>query len=233
MKIIIDNRMREEEKEYLKRFGELVEIPKYDYLYEEISSHPDIFITKIGDKLICAPCIYEYLIKSGVDVKKGDKDPKGSYPNDILYNVFQIGKYVVGNFKYCDKKVLEEIEKHNFIKINVKQGYSNCSCLVLNDRAIITSDKGISDEMLKIKKDVLLLQSNSIKLLNGNKESKMNGFIGGATTVIDKQVILFGDIDNFGEKNKGELISFLNKYNMNLKSFNGFNINDYGGTFFT
>ena len=47
MKIIIDSRMREVEKEYLSRFGELVEIVPQDSVYEEISGHPDIFFTKL------------------------------------------------------------------------------------------------------------------------------------------------------------------------------------------
>ena len=47
MKIIIDSRMRNEEKEYLKKYGELIEIECQDCVYDEISAHPDIFFCKI------------------------------------------------------------------------------------------------------------------------------------------------------------------------------------------
>ena len=47
MKIIIDSRMRNEEKKYLKKHGELIEIECQDSVYDEISAHPDIFFCKI------------------------------------------------------------------------------------------------------------------------------------------------------------------------------------------
>ena len=52
MKLIIDSRMRKQEKECLSKFGELIEIPYQNTVYEEISSHPDIFFCKIDNKLL-------------------------------------------------------------------------------------------------------------------------------------------------------------------------------------
>ena len=62
--IIIDSRMREIEKDYLKKLGyNLVEIPKSLDVYSEISSHPDIFCSKINDNLILEPIIYNKIYK--------------------------------------------------------------------------------------------------------------------------------------------------------------------------
>ena len=103
MKLIIDSRMREEEKRYINKYGEIIEInPKLD-VYEEISGHPDIFICKINDKVILSPNL---------------KDDK-----------------------YTDERVIETINKYNLNKIQVKQGYSNCSISVISENACITSDK--------------------------------------------------------------------------------------------
>ena len=55
MKIIIDSRMRKIEKEYLSQYGDLIELPYQSSVYEEISSHPDIFFCKINNQIFQAP----------------------------------------------------------------------------------------------------------------------------------------------------------------------------------
>ena len=60
--IIIDNRMRNIEKNTLKYLGyKLMEIKKSNNVYAEISSHVDIFTTKINDTLIVEKSKYENL----------------------------------------------------------------------------------------------------------------------------------------------------------------------------
>ena len=234
MKLIIDNRMRTVEKEYLASFGDLIELPKCEKLYSEIVSHPDIFITKINDKLICAPCIKNILESKISNIAVGEKDPSQPYPNDICYNVCVFGNFAIGNYSYLDKRVIEIIDETNKTKINVNQGYSNCSCRPINDNALITSDKGIYDECIKNGIDVLYLETDSIKLLDSNNQfSNMKGFIGGATCIIDNTLILFGSIDFLGNENKLKLLSFLDKYNIKIKDFSDFEIIDYGGVQFT
>ena len=234
MKLIIDNRMRTVEKEYLSSFGDLIEIPKCEKLYSEIVSHQDIFITKINDKLFCAPCIKDLLESRISNFTVGEKDPSLPYPNDICYNVCVFGNFAIGNFSYLDKRVIEIIDETNKTKINVNQGYSNCSCRPINDNALITSDKGIYDECIKNGIDVLYLETDSIKLLDSNNQfSNMKGFIGGATCIIDNTLILFGSIDFLGNENKLKLLSFLDKYNIKIKDFSDFEIIDYGGVQFT
>ena len=57
MKIIIDSRMRMVEKEYLSEFGELIELPCQDCVYEEISAHPDVFFCMVNDTVFRSPDI--------------------------------------------------------------------------------------------------------------------------------------------------------------------------------
>ena len=57
--------MRDVEKNYLKNLGfKLIEIPKSKAVYPEISSHVDIFCTKIGEKLIVEGSMYEKILES-------------------------------------------------------------------------------------------------------------------------------------------------------------------------
>jgi len=93
--LIIDSRMRKEEKGFLKSLGyELVEIPKSDWVYSEISSHVDIFVCKIEDCLIVEKSCYDY-VRSKIQSSKiicGASFVCSTYPNDIKYNCCQIAK---------------------------------------------------------------------------------------------------------------------------------------------
>lgn len=59
---IIDARMRKPEKDFLKSLDcELVELPKSEAVYEEISSHVDIFCCKVNHTLVVEKSCYAYL----------------------------------------------------------------------------------------------------------------------------------------------------------------------------
>lgn len=140
MKLIIDSRMREEEKKYISKLGDIIEInPKLD-VYEEISGHPDIFICRINDKVILSPNLKGDNYINIENCEYGKEYVEKKYPSDIKYNICQIGNNVIHDFRYTDKRILEIIDKYNLNKIQVKQGYSNCSISVINENACITTD---------------------------------------------------------------------------------------------
>ena len=106
MKIIIDSRMRNEEKEYLKKYGELIEIECQDCVYDEISAHPDIFFCKINDQIFQAPNLK---LEKQLKTQKGSSSVGKQYPDDVKYNICQIGKKIIHNFKYTDSLVNDYI----------------------------------------------------------------------------------------------------------------------------
>ena len=60
--LIIDERMRDIEKQTLQRLGyELIEIKKSTKIYSEISSHVDIFACKVKNKIIAEKHVYDIL----------------------------------------------------------------------------------------------------------------------------------------------------------------------------
>ena len=151
-----------------------------------------------------------------------------NYPEDVKYNLCQIGDNVIHNFKYTDLKVLEYIDNQKLTKIQVNQGYTKCSICPTSSNSCITSDKGIYKALISNKIDALLLRDETINLNDKNElKSKMNGFIGGATAVIDDIFIIFGDIEKLHSKN--ELLEHLRKYKLKLHYFTGLDIVDYGG----
>jgi len=152
------------------------------------------------------------------------------YPEDIKYNICQIGKNVIHNFKYTDRKILDIIQQKNLNKINISQGYANCSIAVINENAVIVTDSKIAEVLEKAEIDVLCLDYlPDIKLLDKqNKFSKMNGFIGGAISRVDDKIIVFGNLKKIDYKNK--IRNFIKKYNLEIIDFDGLEVIDYGGS---
>lgn len=183
--------------------------------YDAISCHPDITLLKInGNNIIVAPNVYDYysekLVPLGFNIIKGDSFIKNKYPYNIGYNVAIFGKYAIHNFKYTDKKILEFLDKNNFIKINVKQGYCKCSICIVDESSIITSDEGIYKEVMKHDIDCLLIKKGHIDLFDLNY-----GFIGGCSGLISKDdLVFFGDISK--HPNYNEIKKFIESKNKNI-----------------
>ena len=230
--LIIDERMRDIEKQTLQRLGyELIEIKKSTKIYSEISSHVDIFACKVKNKIIAEKHVYDILknkLKKYIIIQ-GNSAIQNVYPKDINYNVCIVGNKAIHNFKYTDSKIAQELKKNNFELINVKQGYSNCSIAVIDENSIILSDKGLYNSLKNSELDILFLDyMPDIKLLdeNGNY-SKINGFIGGAIARIADSIVIFGDLNKIDYN--GYIRNFIEKKNLKVIDFSGLDVIDYGG----
>ena len=225
--------MRQNEKDKLLELNyNLIEIEKEEGVYEEISAHPDIFCCKINNTIILEPQIYDkYSLKlKNLDcsVKKGTEKVGNKYPKDILYNVCVVGNYAIHNFKYTDIAILDEINKYNKEKIAVMQGYTNCSIAVIDEKSVITADKGIYANLKELDLNVLLIDKEDIKLLKNNGNySSMGGFIGGTISRIGDNVIVTGDAHKL--KSYSVIKKFISDRNLNLIDFPGYDLIDYGG----
>ena len=231
--IVIDSKMRKVEKEYLNSLGyRIINVQTNKNLYDEISSHVDIFSCKIKDKVVVEPSVYKYLKEEKYDLKNvicGKNKVGLKYPLDVLYNVCCIGENVIHNFKYTDEKILEIIQKEKLNMIDINQGYSNCSIAVIDDKSVVVTDKKIAEKLIENDIDVLLLEKNlDIKLLkNDGDYSRMSGFIGGCIARIDNKIVIFGDISKIDRDNK--IQKFIQSRNLELVSFKGLDVIDYGG----
>ena len=54
-KLIIDERIRDTELEFFKKYFDVIKLPLSNDVYEEISGHSDIFYTRINGSIIEAP----------------------------------------------------------------------------------------------------------------------------------------------------------------------------------
>ena len=217
-KLLIDERIRKEEYNYLSKYFNVIKIPLSQDVYDEISGHSDIFYCQINNNVICAPNapIIEKSFIMGIS--KVSKE----YPKDVAYNACKIGNIIIGS-KYTDKVIMPNII--------VKQGYTKCSICVTSEKSCITTDKNICDTLKRCNLDVTYIQENNIKLLNKHgEETRMKGFIGGASFTFNNNFVLFGDIDML--ESKYEILEHLQRNKLNLIDFKGLNVYDYGGAIF-
>ena len=127
--------------------------------------------------------------------------------------------YVICNKAYTDKTILDS---HNKEIINVKQGYSKCNICIVDNNAIITSDNGIAKTVAKKGIDVLKISPGYIEL------RKLDyGFIGGATGIIDNNMLAVnGDINSHPDSEQIKVFAI--KYNVDIVPLKNSNIVDIG-----
>lgn len=230
--LLIDERMRKIEKEKLEQLGyKLIEIKQNRKIYQEISSHVDIFTCKIGNKLIIEPSQYNQLktnLPQEYILERGKEDIEEKYPNDIKYNVCIIGKKAIHNFEHTEQKIKEELIRQGYELINTTQGYTNCSIAVIDDKSAIVTDKGLYKILQKHNIDVLYLEYEpDIKLLLNGEYSNRKGFIGGAISRVANNIIVFGELNRID--NNDNIRKFIEKRHLNIIDFKGIDVIDYGG----
>lgn len=225
---LIDKRITKDMKAKLNDLNiNIIESTPCIETYDAINCHPDITILKINDNnIIVAPNVYDYYSKKlcplGFNIIKGNSLIKSKYPYNIAYNIAIFGKYAIHNLKYTDKKVLDFLDKNNFTKINVKQGYCKCSICIVDENSIITSDEGIYKEVIKHDIDCLLIEKGHIDLFDLSY-----GFIGGCSGLISKDdLIFFGDISK--HPNYNEIKKFVESKNKNIISLSNEKLLDLG-----
>ena len=229
-RLIVDCRTRKIEKDKLKELGfELIEIKPSKNVYEEISSHVDIFTCKIGNTIIIEPSQYAQIIDKieNKNIKKGREKVSSKYPEDIKYNVCIIGKKAIHNFKFTDLSVKEELEAHNYELIPTTQGYTNCSIAVIDDNSAVVTDKGLYKILQKHNVDVIFIKEPDIKLLTRKGFSDKKGFIGGVINRIEDSIIVTGDLRKIDIDDK--IREFIERKNLKIIDFKDLDVIDYGG----
>jgi len=211
MIIIVDKRIPEEALNKLRSFGKVIPFSSEGIVYEAISGHPDIFMSTVNGKLIVAPNLpdkFKNLLKeNNIQFLEGEKPVGSKYPETAKYNIVSTNHFLIHNSIYSDSKIMEIASDLNHIHMN--QGYVRCNILPLKNNHFITSDKGILQILETTKLNVLYINPDDI-VLPGFK----NGFIGGASGVIDDKVFIIGTLNKFKEGKKVK--DYLEKLNYQI-----------------
>lgn len=133
-----------------------------------------------------------------------------SYPENVLLNCLYLNNKLYGKLSAVDDSVLEYCRENGIKTVNVNQGYTRCSTLVVNEKAAITADKSIEKALKNDGADVLLIKPGHIKLKGFDY-----GFIGGASFSDKGKIYFFGNVKKHPDYNK--ISEFCEKYNSKLE----------------
>jgi len=212
---IVDCRADDKSVYRLENYGlRVIPTIKIDTLYDAIATHADIQIHYLGEnKFVCAPEAFDYYrnqLSDEFTLIKGSLSLKSQYPHDIGYNVATLDKFAICNSRYTAIEILSEYKRMSKEILNAKQGYSKCSICVVNGNAIITADTGIAKSADEHNIDVLRINPGHIELRNMNY-----GFIGGATGLINKDVLAVnGSLETHPDADA--ITQFCKKHNVEL-----------------
>ena len=207
--LIVDFRIHDDEKKHLYSLGyKLLICPPSDLLYEAVCGHPDMLMNISENSIIVHKDMKGEFIQElellNYIVYKSKSSLQELYPYNVILNSLSLGNLFVHSIKHTDTNILRFLKNRKII--DVKQGYTKCSTCIVNDHAIITSDNSIAKALTLEKIDVLLIPPGDILLPGLNY-----GFIGGATGLIEDNVMAFyGHLDHYiyGK----EVLKFLNKH---------------------
>ena len=207
--LIVDFRIHNEEREYLVSKGyNLLICPPSNLLYEAVCGHPDILMHICKDSVVVHNHMDNAFIHTltllNYKVYKSNGALQNKYPYNICLNSLSLGNLLVHSIKFTDTNLLLLSKDKKLI--NVKQGYTKCSTCIVNDHAIITSDVSIAKALNPEGIDILLVPPGDILLPGLNY-----GFIGGATGLIEDDVLAFyGHLDHY--LHGKEVLAFLKKH---------------------
>lgn len=175
-----------------------------------ISCHPDIFLCKMG-------------ITEDAPIFFAEKSDLGfEYPEDVAFNAACTGKYFIHNLDYTNPRLLQAAKDLGMELIHVRQGYTKCSTVIVDEYAIITYDEGIVRACSKYPDlEVLQISPGFIRL-----DGYDTGFIGGCSGRIGNEVIFNGDLSAHPDFNR--IRSFIESHGLTCRWFSEYKLTDIG-----
>ena len=212
----------------IKSFG----LKSFENLDFPVNTHADMLICKIENTVFCYEKyyysnkeIFDNIESLGYKINLVSKECNKNYPNDIALNVLVMGKTIFCKVKNTANELLTFAKENGYKIVDVKQGYSACSTLVLDENHAITIDKTIEKALKNENKEVILISSENIRLDGYNC-----GFIGGSCGVYDNKFFIFGKLDRISEHEKIEKL--LKKLNFEKTEILNGEVYDFGGVKF-
>ncbi len=158
--------------------GTVIKVEPGGATYPAVDAHPDIYMCKMG-------------IEAHPHIFFGNRNELGEeYPLNIKFNAVCLDRYFIHRLKYTSPELLNEARRLGMALIDVRQGYTKCSCVVVDGHSVITADAGILRRLRQYPGiDVLPVRQGCVRL-----EGFEYGFLGGASGRVGHEVIFNGDL---------------------------------------
>lgn len=186
--------------------------PELNTVSSLVSNHPDVMLCKLGAKPESP--IYEGIAG----------ELSASYPHDSIYNAACTGNYFIHRLDITAPDLIAAAKKEcgdNLKFINVRQGYTKCSTLIVDEDSIITYDKGISRPCVAAGMNVLLIEPGFIRL-----RGAQDGFVGGASGRMGDEIVFNGDLS--AHPGFREIVDFIEARGLGCKWFPSYELEDIG-----
>jgi len=178
--------------DHMKRLGTVILVPQDARFDPRIASHPDLVIAIVDGSLIidenACESIFSQLDALSVPYIRSKSNLRSTYPDDIAYNAVVTKNHLIHNLAYTNSLILQHCKNSGKTLLNVRQGYSKCSTVLVDDNHLISSDEGIY-RTVKDHLNILLVQPGHVEL-----DGFDYGFLGGASGVIGDTVVFHGDL---------------------------------------
>ena len=182
-------------------------VPPLPQLEHAIADHPDLVFCSLGpDKPLFQGRI--------------DRLASG-YPKDVPYNACCTGRFFIHNLKYTAPELLDAAKSAGLTFVDVRQGYSRCSCLPVTEDAVITADRGMAEACRKAGLHVLLVSPGHVELPGYDY-----GFIGGCSGRVGDTVVFHGNLG--GHPDGTEIRKFIEERGLAIVDFPEFPLRDIG-----
>lgn len=163
--------------------------PAVDVLPLSMQRHADLQLCHLGDEyIVAAPEVYSYYEKHlsplGFKILRGESTLSSTYPGDAAYNIARVGNLAFLNPSHTDPVALRFFREKGIKIIPIRQGYSKCCVVPIDERALITADRGIVGAARSAGLDVLEIQPGGVELAGFSY-----GFLGGATGKIGTDIL--------------------------------------------
>ncbi len=196
----------------LASFGKVLWLDPTDTVYHTIATHPDIyFFPFASDGLVFAPNTPKTWIadlhRNKVRLAKGLLPLGKEHPKTTHYNACVADSLLIHNLKHTDPRILDVCRDKR--QINVRQAYTCCNLLAVNDKAFITSDAGICEMLRHEGLEVLYIDPHQIQL-----EGHEYGFFPGCCGLMGNLLLICGSTQSLSEK--ASLNTFLKRHHVRL-----------------
>ena len=204
-----------------------IALPRYERLDAPVSSHADMLLCVLENRIFIYSDYYNenkelFNPIKGYRIVPVQKECKKEYPNDIGLNVLIIGKKIFCNIDNTAKEILSFAKEQGYEIIHVKQGYSACSTLVIDEKNALTGDNGMYKSLTENGVNTLLISPVEIKLDGYN-----HGFIGGSVGIFAKKAYFSGDVSTLSDGEK--IVEFLKSSKCEIIELTKEQIFDFGG----
>lgn len=203
---------------------DLIFTEKCPYLSEPVAYHADMLVHHLGgeDILLHQSQGYEPALSAlGMNVIYSNEKLNPDYPNDVKFNAARIGDYLICKKDSAEGNILKSVPPRNII--DVPQGYSKCSTLIVDEKSVVTADVHIHERAIKNGIDSLLIPPGNISLPGYDY-----GFIGGTGAKLSKDNIYFtGNL--MSHPSGKEIADFITKRDISIIMGSSEKLIDIGG----